>query len=613
MKKLIAIFIFCLFSSSCLFAQYATDWVRPADNYLKTGAMIARDNLDNVVITGYIQNQNIYTRKYDKQGNFLWERVDSSGIHSNYEKPLWVNADNSNNIFVVGYRYVLGSSREYPVAVVVLKYSASGNLLWKQTMNISVLVGTSHAVFNLRSEVDSNGNLYIGAAANSPSGFIFYKLSSEGTILVNTSINFNDINGFNSMRLKGNKVIMTGGSYDRSAATVVAWDTAGTLLWTNSFLGLSGSDVEIDDNGNIYLLSTYSNQVSGSSGFDIEVYKLNSSGTQIWKRNFDFGGQELSTRFSLVADRLSVIARGTLSPSLYTDWITFQLNSAGTLLWDTRYNGTQYNDEKSFFLTSKPNGDVFVTGVGGPTPVPGQLSWMRMITLKYDNTGLRKWIDTLNIYGGNGLACTLANDNSLFVVSSSYQTAYHFLDLSNTDMTLNLTAFIQGFYEPTSNFMTADTLMVYLRNSTPPYSLIDSSESILNPSGAGTFSFQNAVNGISYFVVLKHRNSIETWSASGQSFVSNSMTYDFSNTASKAYGNNMPQIDTTPIRFAVFSADVNQDGVVDAADLSLIDNASFNFVTGYVTPDVNGDSIVDATDASIGDNNAFNFVAKVTP
>ncbi|MBK9226582.1 MAG: hypothetical protein IPL67_05900 [Ignavibacteria bacterium] len=87
MKKLIVILGFCLLASSCLFAQYTTDWVRPADNYLKTGAMIARDNLDNVVVTGYIQNQNIYTRKYDKQGNFLWERADSSGIHSNYEKP----------------------------------------------------------------------------------------------------------------------------------------------------------------------------------------------------------------------------------------------------------------------------------------------------------------------------------------------------------------------------------------------------------------------------------------------------------------------------------------------------------------------------------------------
>lgn len=70
-------------------------------------------------------------------------------------------------------------------------------------MNISVLVGPSHAVFNLRSEVDSNGNLYIGAAANSPSGFIFSAQPKEQNV-VNTSINFNDIDGFNSMRLKGN-------------------------------------------------------------------------------------------------------------------------------------------------------------------------------------------------------------------------------------------------------------------------------------------------------------------------------------------------------------------------------------------------------------------------
>ena len=68
--------------------------------------------------------------------------------------------------------------------------------------------------------------------------------------------------------------------------------------------------------------------------------------------------------------------------------------------------------------------------------------------------------------------------------------------------------------------------------------------------------------------------------------------------ASQAFGNNMKQVDLSPVKFAIYSGDVNQDGVVDAADLSLIDNASFNFVTGYVTPDVNGDSIVDASDAS---------------
>ena len=101
MKK-ITILIGCLLVSANLFAQYSTDWIRPADNYLKSGSMTARDNADNLIVTGYIQAENIYTRKYDKFGNLMWERTDSSGIHSNYEKPRWVNCDKNKNIYVVG-------------------------------------------------------------------------------------------------------------------------------------------------------------------------------------------------------------------------------------------------------------------------------------------------------------------------------------------------------------------------------------------------------------------------------------------------------------------------------------------------------------------------------
>lgn len=69
-------------------AQYTTDWIRPADNYQKTGTMVARDSLDNVFVTGYIQSQNTYTRKYDRFGVLQWEKISTSGIASNYEKPI---------------------------------------------------------------------------------------------------------------------------------------------------------------------------------------------------------------------------------------------------------------------------------------------------------------------------------------------------------------------------------------------------------------------------------------------------------------------------------------------------------------------------------------------
>jgi len=67
------------------------------------------------------------------------------------------------------------------------------------------------------------------------------------------------------------------------------------------------------------------------------------------------------------------------------------------------------------------------------------------------------------------------------------------------------------------------------------------------------------------------------------------------------------------VRFAIFSGDVNQDGTVDATDLSRVDNDAFNSLSGYVNADVTGDDFVDAQDVSIVDNNAFNSVSEVTP
>jgi len=435
MKKS-ALFI-CLFLmvSTGVFAQYSTDWIRPADNYLKTGTMIARDNADNVIVTGYIQSQSIYTRKYDKFGNLQWEKTSSSGVQSTYEKPVWINTDNSKNIFVVGYRYTFSSSngREYPSAIVVLKYNTSGTLLWKKNISLSVLVNTTIS-FNLRSEVDAIGNLYIGTVATTPSGFVLIKLNSSGTTVFTKNNNLNGVSSFRSMRLKGNKVVLSGsGSYGSlSGAPAIEWDLNGTLLWTANMLGQSGNDVEIDGSGNAYVLTSYPNQVSAASGQDILIYKLNSAGTLVWKKSYDFGGYDFPTRFTLVSDKISVIGAGSINSS-YFDWITFQVNSDGTKLWNIKYDGTTGNDEQPYFLSAKANGEVYVTGKGGPlyTQSNGS-SYLRMVTLKYSNKGAAKWVDILNINSGWGLASTLASDSSLFVLSGTNMTAFHFIDQTGT-------------------------------------------------------------------------------------------------------------------------------------------------------------------------------------
>ena len=75
----------------------------------------------------------------------------------------------------------------------------------------------------------------------------------------------------------------------------------------------------------------------------------------------------------------------------------------------------------------------------------------------------------------------------------------------------------------------------------------------------------------------------------------------------------MKQVDNTPIRFANFSGDINQDGIIDASDISIVDNDAGIALTGYVNSDVTGDNFVDAGDISIVDNNALIGVMSVTP
>lgn len=182
-----------------------------------------------------------------------------------------------------------------------------------------------------------------------------------------------------------------------------------------------------------------------------------------------------------------------------------------------------------------------------------------------------------------------------------------------TVKTLTLKAFIEGFYNASANTMVSDTVRVYLRNTSAPFAVIDSAKAVLGSNGTGSFSFFNALNGVPYYIHAGHRNGLETWSASGQSFVSGALNYDFTTSFTQAFGANMIQIDNSPVAFGFYSGDVNRDGSIDVTDLGLIDNDAFNFLSGYLPSDVTGDDNVDISDLTVTDNNVFNFVGKIVP
>lgn len=182
--------------------------------------------------------------------------------------------------------------------------------------------------------------------------------------------------------------------------------------------------------------------------------------------------------------------------------------------------------------------------------------------------------------------------------------------INTVNMQLKLSALIQGFYNNVSNKMIKDTAKVYLRYNSSPFPIADSSKSILDSNGKGIFAFSNITNGSPYYVVVRHRNSIETWSWSGREFHADTLSFDFTTSEYQAYGQNLIKKGT---EYCVYNGDVNQDATIDVSDLIKIYNDAFNFVSGYVSTDVTGNNFVDVTDLITAYNNSINFVSIIRP
>ncbi|MEO8665169.1 MAG: hypothetical protein ABI462_06710 [Ignavibacteria bacterium] len=169
---------------------------------------------------------------------------------------------------------------------------------------------------------------------------------------------------------------------------------------------------------------------------------------------------------------------------------------------------------------------------------------------------------------------------------------------------INLTSFPEGYLG------LRDTMMVYLRNTVSPYALVDSAKVYFDSVGSSKYYFSNVANGVSYYLQLKHRNTIETWSSTGKSFANDILTYNFTSSAAQAYGSNLKLVSG---KYCMYAGDVDQNGNVNLSDLLAISNASASFSVGYIVTDLNGDHVANLADVLMCFNNATSFVSKIVP
>jgi subtilisin-like proprotein convertase family protein len=180
--------------------------------------------------------------------------------------------------------------------------------------------------------------------------------------------------------------------------------------------------------------------------------------------------------------------------------------------------------------------------------------------------------------------------------------------VGSSDLDLHLTVLIEGFYRGggqmtgTISPSVCDTIEVSLADPNPPHALLYTVKGTIDLTGTGDFNFVGAGQSEYYYLVVKHRNALEIWSADSVSFYIPSINYNFSNLAAKAHGAN--QISVGGGKFAMYSGDINQDGVINDNDVSMFESGMQSFLYGYYPHDLTGDSMIEAADFSLLENNA---------
>lgn len=415
--------IFCLQSFTAQTWQWATIEAG-ANGYSHS---LAKDYAGNVFLAGYFLGSatigaNTYTStspnvgagtfvlKYDASGNLLWNFV----INSNNIQFADIDTDNSGDVYitfsfansVVLGNYTLVSTGYQDMGVI--KISNSGALIWAKSF------GGTGIEFPFSIATDGSGNSVVCGYYQSPS------ITFSGTTLTGT-VNSTVNNGYVA-------------KFDPNGNVIWAKKIASSGLFPNLF-------VELDANSNAYVTGGFGNQITAgavtlSSGgtLDFFVAKYSSTGALLWLIRSGAFGIELTR--GIKADPLgNVYLSGSMNGTLCaigsttyagtfgnSDAFIAKLDSSGNFLWSNRIASS--GTEMGYNLAPSAN-DVFLSCLAQTTLITvGAQTYTfsnntdGLLIAQYNSTG-----SLLNVFPLDGGASSdLSLDNCALYIGGTLKT-----------------------------------------------------------------------------------------------------------------------------------------------------------------------------------------------
>ena len=369
------------------------------------------------------------------------------------------------------------------------------------------------------------------------------------------------------------------GSIPSANKTTVSTATFQGTTTPSTSGGVHKGNIQVPSSNSIVLLATGSTDNSSSAAID---FLLDFTGVNAGTVSFD-----ASTLFNSTGNR-----KGTLKVFASPD------NSTWTELVGTNL---------PFVATNNVAQSASITNIALPASF-NNMATARLRFYYYNGSG-----------GTTGSRPKISIDN-VTVTATPASTA------------LSLKCFIQGYYlgagtmtatiqnedvdpitAPNYAATDCDNITVTLHedngSTLATYPIIGSFTGMLHTNGTISCTFPSSTLGKSCYIVIEHRNTIQTWSSLPITIAS-SNTYDFTTAASKALGSNQIDVAAEGI-YSVYNGDINLDFSTDASDFLLMDADIQSFNSGYINTDLNGDGSTDASDFLILDGNIQSFVGAI--
>jgi hypothetical protein len=308
----------------------------------------------------------------------------------------------------------------------------------------------------------------------------------------------------------------------------------------------------------------------------------------------------------------------TLDNSIITGFDSFSIPpSSGNNLFDSVFSAKYCILGNSLFGESK---DVLISDSIQP-----YFTWLD--TLAY-NGGFTPTMKLKNVpnnpakSSGNLQYLGSTDQRGTLRIDSVSIGAYQY-DYPNSGI-IEVKAFLEGLFNPVTGSLSkshnasgeqfggaiADKITLELHETTAPFNLIGTPLSANLLTTGYAQGLATSTLPTSFYIVVKHRNSLETWSSAPVTSLNGLVQYDFTQQINSAYGNTLKPLGSY---FGIYSGDVNQDGIIDALDMIPVDNFSATHGIGYLPEDINGDGVINTTDILLINANSDLFIGKIAP